>query len=57
MSNEEIILILKDMIKDAQKDANESHKAAMNSYGAGFDAGYVDGLDHALQLLETGEIN
>lgn len=28
----------------AEKEAKESHRASMNSYGAGYDAGYVAAL-------------
>lgn len=35
---------LREQIEDAEIGAKESHKAAMNSYGAGFDRGYADAL-------------
>lgn len=40
----------------ARADAAASHSDAMNSYGAGYDAGYVEGLRHVWMLL-YGEDN
>ena len=39
---------LKDDLDIAEVEAAESHKEAMNSYGAGYDRGFVDGLKRAL---------
>lgn len=38
-------------LEDARRDADESHRAAMNSYGAGYDAGYRDALKRALCIV------
>ena len=40
-----------DELTDAEDEAKESHKAAMNSYGAGHDAGYVAALKIVLSKL------
>ena len=50
---EQLEIALKDEINRARTEADESHKAAMNSYGAGYDAGYRDGLSRALQMLHN----
>lgn len=44
-------------ISDARADAAESHKAAMNSYGAGYDAGFLAGLLRAKEILESASEN
>lgn len=31
-------------LNDAEREAKESHSASMNSYGAGYDAGYLAAL-------------
>ncbi len=48
----DFIVILKEEIETAQKDAADSHKLAMNSYGAGHDRGYADGLKFAMKYAE-----
>ena len=40
-----------DELEAAELEAKESHKAAMNSYGAGSDAGYVAALKLVLSKL------
>jgi hypothetical protein len=45
---------LRDKIGDAEEEAAESHKAAMNSYGAGYDRGYADALKEMLADI-TGD--
>ncbi len=42
---------LTDEIATAEQTAKDSSDAAMNSYGAGFDAGYARGLKEARRLL------
>lgn len=49
-----IVLYIRDRLIDAKIDANESHKLAMNSYGAGYDAGVVYALEEILTEI-TGE--
>lgn len=49
-----IIADIRERLADAQKDSAESHRAAMNSYGAGHDAGRVDAFREVLQSI-TGE--
>lgn len=44
---------LREELAAAQRDSAESHKAAMNSYGAGHDAGRVEALRSALNRLEN----
>jgi hypothetical protein len=39
--------LLADDLERAQENAAESHKEAMNSYGAGYDAGYLAAIIHA----------
>jgi hypothetical protein len=46
-------IALKEEINRARIEADESHKLAMNSYGAGYDAGYRDGLSRALQMIHN----
>lgn len=33
---------------DAELEARASHKMAMNSYGAGYDRGFADGIKRAI---------
>lgn len=50
----EIISELNDRLALAEVDARESHKAARNSHGAGYDRGYADALKELLsELIET----
>jgi hypothetical protein len=44
MTIEELLAHLQDKIEGANAEAKESHAAAMNSYGAGYDRGYADAL-------------
>jgi hypothetical protein len=43
-----ILESLLERIADAEREALESHKAAMNSYGAGYDRGFADALKELL---------
>jgi hypothetical protein len=45
---------LDDKIVLARQNAAESHKTAMNSYGAGYDCGFKDALE-ALTRFVNGE--
>jgi hypothetical protein len=45
---------LRERIADAEREAGESHKAAHNSYGAGYDRGFADALNELLTDI-TGE--
>lgn len=38
-----------EQVNDAEADARDSHKLAMNSYGAGYDAGYLAALKLILE--------
>ena len=42
---------VRELWEDAKKEAAESHKEAMNSYGAGYDRGYADALGFLLEEL------
>lgn len=42
-------------IADAKRDMVESSGASMNSYGAGYDTGYLDGLKRARSLWEGSD--
>lgn len=42
---------LRERLTEANSEAQESHRAAMNSYGAGYDRGYADALQEALTQL------
>ncbi len=42
-------------IADAKKDMVESSGLSMNSYGAGHDTGYLEGLKRARQLWEGSD--
>lgn len=48
----DLATILKYELKDAEEEAVDSHDLAMNSYGAGYDRGYVDWLKTALEYVE-----
>ncbi len=48
MTIEEIVEDLKDRRRDASADVAESTKAAPNSYGAGYDQGYLDAIEEIL---------
>lgn len=48
---DERALLLQEVVDRAREDAAESHRAAMNSYGAGYDAGYLAGLTKAIDIL------
>lgn len=48
MTMEEMIENLKDRRRDASGDVAESRKIAPNSYGAGYDQGYLDVLEELL---------
>lgn len=50
--NAELEMELGEEIMQAEEDAAESHKMAMNSYGAGYDAGYLAGLRRAAELCD-----
>ena len=45
---------LRERIADAEREAKESHKAAHNSYGAGYDRGFADALTEIFASI-TGE--
>lgn len=45
---------LREEIRSAKEDAQESHKDAMNSFGAGYDAGTLAGLQMVMQYF-TGD--
>ena len=49
-----ILADLRDRIEDAEEEAQESHREAMNSYGAGFDRGYASALKDLWQSI-TGD--
>lgn len=42
-------------LAEAEEEARESHGAAMNSYGAGYDRGYADALRWVLDELAAGQ--
>jgi hypothetical protein len=50
MSIDEFIEELKDRRRDASADVAESTKAAPNSYGAGYDQGYLDAIEEILNV-------
>lgn len=45
---------LRETLADAEDEASQSHRAAMNSYGAGYDRGYADAIKFMLEEI-TGE--
>lgn len=47
----EIVAIIKDRLSDAERDEAESHKTAMNSYGAGYDSGFASALREVLHQI------
>ncbi len=42
---------LDERIPQARQEAAASHKAAMDSYGAGYDRGYLDALEELLKIV------
>ena len=48
MTIEEMIENLKDRRRDASADVAQSRKIAPNSYGAGYDQGYLDVIEELL---------
>lgn len=46
---------LKEYLEEARTDAKESSKIDPNSYGAGYDSGYVMGLKAALDEIPSEE--
>lgn len=50
----QIIEELHERLDDAEREARESHKVAMNSYGAGYDRGFADAIKEILTSI-TGE--
>lgn len=52
MSIDELRAELAERIPDAAQEAQASHRTAMNSYGAGYDAGFVAALREISALLE-----
>lgn len=46
-----VVQDLRGQIDSAGEEAAESHREAMNSYGAGYDRGFLDGLRQALRTL------
>lgn len=45
--------ILQERLAEAEQEAAESHRDAMNSYGAGYDRGYADALKWVLNDLPS----
>lgn len=50
----QILADLSEDISDAKTEADESHAGEPNCYGAGYDAGFLAGLERA-RMLMTGE--
>ena len=51
---EEMARILEEiefLLISARADASESHSAAMNSYGAGYDSGFAEALRVSLNIV------
>lgn len=46
---------LRECVRESRIEATESHKTAMNSYGAGYDCGYADAMKEALAQLEQSD--
>lgn len=46
-----IIESLRDRISDAERDSAESHNIAVNSYGAGYDLGFLAALKEVLNEI------
>lgn len=47
---------LEKRLPDLRKEAKESHIQAMNSYGAGFDSGYLQAFVDILETIHSGEV-
>jgi hypothetical protein len=45
---------LDDIVPRARIEASASHQEAMNSYGAGYDRGYLDALEITLKFINGG---
>jgi hypothetical protein len=48
----EILADLDDRIKNVAEEAEESHSISMNSYGAGYDAGFVAALREINEMFD-----
>jgi hypothetical protein len=46
---------LTEEIGNAEREAKESHKTSMNSYGAGYDRGYVAALQLVLDRMTPAD--
>jgi hypothetical protein len=46
---------IEDQIPQAREDAANSIRVAANSYGAGYDTGWLKALEHILQHLNEGD--
>ncbi len=57
MTIQELYERLNERIVEANQDAKESHKMAMNSYGAGYDCGWRDALNVVLNTINGEEDN
>lgn len=51
MTIDELAAVLANELEYTLQDAKQSEAIDMNCYGAGYDRGYVNGLERALRLL------
>jgi hypothetical protein len=56
MTNTELLLELDNRIGWAEEEARESHKVAMNSYGAGYDRGFAEALKEIRNLVNENYV-
>lgn len=47
---------ISDLLPEAESEAAESRRLAMNSYGAGYDRGYVDALKEVLGFINDNRL-
>lgn len=55
MTRETALAELRELAEEARHESAESHREAMNSYGAGYDAGLFAGLQRAIEVLLEDE--
>jgi hypothetical protein len=51
MTRDDLLEELRAVAQEAKHESAESHRTAMNSYGAGYDAGFFAGIERATGLL------
>jgi len=55
---EKLITMIIEIIDEEilELESSEGYKTSMNSYGAGYDAGYIAGLEKAMSLIKDNGV-